>query len=117
MARAAPQLAGNAPQPPRPAAQPARPAPQSARPAAPMALDAHVSLSPHRWTPPDAAPLPLPHLPPERAPAEPSSQQLSRAPAAPAPTPPTDPDLAYRDLLTRVREEREQLGQLISHPF
>jgi len=44
-------------------------------------------------------------------------------PAAPppqtatAPSSPTDPDLAYRDLLTRVREEREQLGQLISHPF
>jgi hypothetical protein len=28
-----------------------------------------------------------------------------------------DPDAAYRDLLSRVREEREQLGQLISHPF
>jgi hypothetical protein len=32
-------------------------------------------------------------------------------------TPATDPDTAYRDLLTRVREEREQVGQLISHPF
>jgi hypothetical protein len=27
------------------------------------------------------------------------------------------PDAAYRDLLQRVREEREQLGELISHPF
>jgi hypothetical protein len=44
------------------------------------------------------------------------------APAPPGhapdtPTTPIDPDLAYRDLLLRVREEREQLGQLISHPF
>lgn len=36
---------------------------------------------------------------------------------ATAPTSIGDPDAAYRDLLTRVREEREQLGQLISHPF
>jgi hypothetical protein len=34
-----------------------------------------------------------------------------------APPAPGDPDAAYRDLLSRVREEREQLGQLISHPF
>jgi len=37
-----------------------------------------------------------------------------------APTPPPTnehADAAYRDLLTRVREEREQLGQIISHPF
>jgi hypothetical protein len=40
----------------------------------------------------------------------------SATPAAPTPT--DDPaDAAYRDLLARVREEREQLGQLISHPF
>ncbi|HJS96401.1 MAG TPA: hypothetical protein VJ741_19195 [Solirubrobacteraceae bacterium] len=38
-------------------------------------------------------------------------------PATPPPPPAGDPDAAYRDLLTRVREEREQLGQLISHPF
>ena len=41
----------------------------------------------------------------------------------PARSPGADPlsdahaDAAYRDLLLRVREEREQLGQLISHPF
>jgi hypothetical protein len=31
--------------------------------------------------------------------------------------PPADPDAAYRDVLLRAREEREQLGRLISHPF
>jgi hypothetical protein len=53
-----------------------------------------------------------------------SSQPLPRASAEPqpattpqAPAGDADPDAAYRDLLLRVREEREQLGQLISHPF
>jgi hypothetical protein len=56
--------------------------------------------------------------------AERSSQPLTRAPAGPQAEPTvtarpeaSDPDAAYRDLLSRVREEREQLGQLISHPF
>ena len=65
--------------------------------------------------------------PPLRTSVERSSQPLTRAPAGPpsgpakpqpaAPTSGGDPDAAYRDLLSRVREEREQLGQLISHPF
>ncbi|MGN6871456.1 MAG: hypothetical protein ACTHMY_23930 [Solirubrobacteraceae bacterium] len=52
-----------------------------------------------------AAPPPTPHAP------------TPHAPTPVAPTSTGDPDAAYRDLLTRVREEREQLGQLISHPF
>jgi hypothetical protein len=60
-------------------------------------------------------------------------QHADRSAAAPAidphPAKPTAPspaadasadahaDAAYRDVLIRVREEREQLGQLISHPF
>jgi hypothetical protein len=86
--------------------------------------------------PPDAVPQ---GLSPQWAPAEHFPRRLSRAPTAPTPAPaidaltssnhappPTasaddnnnsDPDAAYRDLLHRVREEREQLGQLIDHPF
>jgi hypothetical protein len=88
---------------------------------------------------PSPAPAPVftSPQPPQWAPAEHSStQRLVRAPAdvprtsAPAdddppPTnnplpihkPPADPDAAYRDVLLRAREEREQLGRLISHPF
>ena len=51
-------------------------------------------------------------------------EETTPAPPPPAPAAPTqgatpagDPDAAYRDLLHRVREEREQLGQLITHPF
>ena len=64
--------------------------------------------------PPTAVPRLAPNL---------SSSNLtpeSTAPNATATTPaPANDhaDAAYRDLLTRVREEREQLGQLISHPF
>jgi hypothetical protein len=59
---------------------------------------------------------PQPHTP--AMPNMPATPQPHTAPqTAAAPSNPTDPDLAYRDLLTRVREEREQLGQLISHPF
>jgi hypothetical protein len=63
---------------------------------------------------PAGGPAPAPPVEATPAPATPP-------PAAAAPThaatPAGDPDAAYRDLLHRVREEREQLGQLISHPF
>jgi len=77
--------------------------------------------------PPSRAPnLPAPTTTPDITTA-PAPHPLATAPApAIATTPPTTPtpaptnehaDAAYRDLLSRVREEREQLGQLISHPF
>ena len=120
--RRPPDRAGGAPRTPPP-----RPEQPAARPLARLASASPPSSpSPQPWTPPDdVAPRALSPQPPMRAPAEPSSQQLSRAPAPgvsptsheTTPSAPTDPDLAYRDLLTRVREEREQLGQLISHPF
>jgi hypothetical protein len=78
-----------------------------------------VPTHPEAPSPGDAAGFsPQPRL---WASAERSSQPLTRAPAGP-PSEPTgsptgDSDAAYRDLLSRVREEREQLGQLISHPF
>jgi hypothetical protein len=85
-----------------------------------------AAAAPHMPTHPEAPSLEAPagFSPQPRlwASAERSSQPLTRAPAGPPPPTPTatasgDPDAAYRDLLTRVREEREQLGQLISHPF
>ena len=63
------------------------------------------------WTPAEQSPAP---------PAETVSrpQQPEQPQAAPPPTPPSaEPDAAYRDLLQRVREEREQLGQIVDHPF
>jgi hypothetical protein len=111
---------------PPPVARMARPQRPPARTVARMTTEPPTEPSPQPWTrPDDVAPRALSPQPPMQAPAEPSSQQVSRAPApgvspkshATPPSAPTDPDLAYRDLLTRVREEREQLGQLISHPF
>jgi hypothetical protein len=57
-------------------------------------VEALARLAPHATTPPTTAPAPPP----------------------PA-TATGDPDSAYRNLIKRVREEREQLGDLISHPF
>jgi hypothetical protein len=46
------------------------------------------------------------------------AQSAAATATATAPIPTNEhADAAYRDLLTRVREEREQLGLLISHPF
>ena len=83
---------------------------------------------PHMPSMPHMPATPQPHMPATPQPHMPSMPHMPATPqphmpAAPppqtatAPSSPTDPDLAYRDLLTRVREEREQLGQLISHPF
>ncbi|HUA07343.1 MAG TPA: hypothetical protein VMB27_25810 [Solirubrobacteraceae bacterium] len=53
---------------------------------------------------------------PTVTPDHPTAAPATTATATPAPTN-EHADAAYRDLLARVREEREQLGQLISHPF
>jgi hypothetical protein len=64
--------------------------------------------------------------PGDSAPPAARAEATAPAPAPTASTPPAisapatghgDPDAAYRDLLHRLREEREQLGQLITHPF
>jgi len=91
------------------------------------------SSQPQPWAPAERSSQPL-----MRAPAGPVAPNLPTSSIAHDPTPSSVPhvgqpattaattspaptnehaDAAYRDLLTRVREEREQLGQLISHPF
>lgn len=69
------------------------------------------SPPPQLWAPAERS-----SQPPPRAPADPPADH--HAPTLPAPPPANgDPDAGYRDLLLRLREEREQLGHLISHPF
>jgi hypothetical protein len=61
---------------------------------------------------------PHPATPHPATPGENPSPTHNPAAAQPAQTtPPADADAAYRDVLLRAREEREQLGRLISHPF
>ena len=67
--------------------------------------------TPHPATPHPATPHPA-------TPGQDPSPTHNPAAAQPAQTtPPADADAAYRDVLLRAREEREQLGRLISHPF
>jgi hypothetical protein len=85
-----------------------------APPAAPRSAPETATLarSPQRLT---AAPISV---------ARQAAPTLARSPAAAnAPAPAggggggSDSDAAYHELLRRVRDEREQLGQLIPHPF
>ncbi len=99
----------------------------SRAPQPPPRAPAERSSQPLMRAPAGPGPSPAPRPPaatnlaPPELSAAPIAHPTALTNAAPASTTPTHPnehaDAAYRDLLNRVREEREQLGQIVSHPF
>lgn len=77
----------------------------------------HTAPAPTHHTPPAPA-LHAPRVSAhDSAPPRPGTTQTAHHSHATHHTRPSDPDAPYRDLLLRVREEREQLGQIVDHPF